>query len=414
MKTTIAALAGLAFGLSASPSMAQTSNIHADLDRGGDLRLSEAEFETLGRDLFAAWDANRDGNIDEDEFYRRVFDLWDADDDGTLALSEHDDGWSGWFATQNYVGYTELDADGDGVLTPEEFRAGLAATDLYRRWTYDGALGEEEFTTAVFSIYDADSDGLLTEEEFREIAYLASDGEGAEVPPAGTLQANEVVSLSQWDHEALYADGVSAEAFIDETVVYAMSGEPIGQMEDLIIGADGEVLSVIVELGGLWDIGDTHASIPWSDIEMSSNRDGITVPVTEDRLDEYGYPGESGTGRITAAEAGTAIMAEVDDDATGARAWRVTEVIGDAARLRDGASYRNYGYVNDIILRNGEVAAVVIGPDPDGGHDGSQAYPFYGYDADHGWNPGNNFYDLPYDEAEIRAVRPFAYDRLGG
>ncbi len=413
MKRTTAALSGLALALSASPSMAQTS--YSDLDHGNDLQLSQAEFDnTFGRDLFAAWDTDSNRNIDEDEFYRGVFDLFDADGDGTLSLSEYDDGWSGWFNTQNYVGFTELEADGDGVLAVEEFRAGLAATDLYERWTYDGALGEEEFTTAIFSIYDVDSDGMLTQEEFREIIYRASDGDGAGVPPAETLQVNEVVSLSQWDYEDLYVDGVSAEEFIDKMVVYAMSGEPIGQVEDLILGADGEVLSVIVDVGGLWDIGDTHASIPWSDIQMSSNRDGIIVPVTEDTVDEYGYFGELGTGRITAAEAGTAIISEVDDAATGRRAWRVTEIIGDYARLGDEASYRNYGYVNDIILKNGEVAAVIIEPDPDYGYDGYQAYPFYGYDADYGWSPGNNYYDLPYDETEVRSVRPFVYDRLGG
>lgn len=81
---------------------------------------------------------------------------------------------------------------------------------------------------------------MLTEDEFGEIAYAAP---AMDAGAAGTLQADEVISLSDWRYDDLYAGGVSAEAFIDEMEVYDISGEDIGQVEDVIVGAGGEILS---------------------------------------------------------------------------------------------------------------------------------------------------------------------------
>lgn len=400
MRKTSTAM-GLVLAVTALPVIAQTTYTYTDLDLDGNLELSQVEFDTFGREIFMTWDADADGNLAEDEFYQGIYDIWDVDRDGIVTEVEYEDGWSNWFDEDEYVAYADLDLNADGMLTVEEFHTGLTVTGLYD--TSEGMLGEEEFTTAVYGIYDTDDDELLSEDEFGEISYVVS---------ADYTSANEVISLSDWRFDDLYAGGVSAEVIIDGMDVYDVSGENIGEVEDIIVGSTGEVLSVIAEVGGLWDIGDTHVSIPWSDIEIAVGGDGVIVPVTEDNVDEYGYFGEYGTEVITAAEAGTSIISEVDDAYTGDRAWRASEVIGDYARLGDNSAYRNYGYVNDLILRNGEVAAVVVEPDSSYGYDGYQAYPYYGYDADYGWNPGNNYYDLPYDETEVGAMEPFDYNRL--
>lgn len=77
-----------------------------------------------------------------------------------------------WFAAFNYVTYGEFDANADDMLTAREFRAGLADTGLYERWTYDEALREREFVTALYSVYDTDSDGVLTQDEFSDIGRV--------------------------------------------------------------------------------------------------------------------------------------------------------------------------------------------------------------------------------------------------
>jgi Ca2+-binding EF-hand superfamily protein len=110
--------------------MSQPAEIFSVLDRDDNQALDHAEFLTLGREIFARWDADRDSNIDEDEFYAGVHDLWDVDDDEGLTLPEYDDRWSDWFAAFYYVTFAELDRDADDLIAAEEFRAGLDDTRL--------------------------------------------------------------------------------------------------------------------------------------------------------------------------------------------------------------------------------------------------------------------------------------------
>ena len=170
-KATCTAL-GLVLALSAVSAQAQTVSAFSRLDRDNDRVLSQAEFDAFGREILALWDKDDDGNIDEDEFYLGIFGLWDVDGDGAMTLSEYDAGWSDWFLALHFVTYAELDANADGMLEAQEFRAGLAATRLYNRWTYDGALREQEFVTALYSVYDTDSDGVLTQREFSDIGGI--------------------------------------------------------------------------------------------------------------------------------------------------------------------------------------------------------------------------------------------------
>jgi sporulation protein YlmC with PRC-barrel domain len=225
---------------------------------------------------------------------------------------------------------------------------------------------------------------------------------------AEPLGGAEVIELSQWSYDDLYAGGISAEEFIDEMEVYDPTGEKIGIVEDILIGPDGEVLAIVAEVGGLWDIGDTHVSVPFDQIEMAADGEGVVVPVTEESVEDYGNWGDAWT-TTGVDDVGEEIAAGIDDLAL-PRAWRVSELIGDAARLTEDAGYANYGYVNDLILRDGEVAAVVVNPAVGYGG-GYRAFPYYGYGG--GWNAGAPYYDMPYAEDDIGGVEEFDYERLG-
>jgi hypothetical protein len=88
--------------------------------------------------------------------------------------------------------------------------------------------------------------------------------------------------------------------------------------------------------------------------------------------------------------------------------WRASNVIGDYARVRDGEAWAEYGYVNDLIVRDGKIASVVVTPDVSYGVGGYRAYPYAGvYD---GWTAGDTYYDLPYTVEEIDRVEAFDYD----
>ncbi|WP_349370168.1 PRC-barrel domain-containing protein [Salinarimonas sp.] len=256
------------------------------------------------------------------------------------------------------------------------------------------------------------------------------------VSQAGTLTAENVVSLEGWAYDDLYAGGMSAEEFIDEYDVYGAAGEDIGDVEDVIVGADGSILAVVAEIGGFIDIGDTHVAVPWGEIEMNAAEQAITIPVTEENVENYGLYGEGYAFREDVAATGSVgeeVVAGLDDAELGPRAYRVSEVIGDYVRIRDEdgettdaaaaddammmgrpgypgrAGYRDYGYVNDVIIADGRVQAVVVNPDLAYGR-GYYAYPYYS-PYNYGYGP---YYDLPYGEDEVGAVEPFEYERMRG
>ena len=101
------------------------------------------------------------------------------------------------------------------------------------------------------------------------------------------LESAETVNLDMWGYDQLYAEGWRAEEFLDSDV-YGPDGEEIGEVEDIVVGPDGSILSVVAEVGGFWDIGDTHVSVPWDQVELLADAEGIQIPVTEENVEDYG------------------------------------------------------------------------------------------------------------------------------
>ena len=209
-------------------------------------------------------------------------------------------------------------------------------------------------------------------------------------PSAVAATPPSVVDLTTWDRSNL-ADGWSANALLDQDV-YGPTGDEIGEVEDILVGPDNVVKAIIVETEAFLDIGDVHARVDWSDVRSGPNGNGVSVPVTQETLEEY---------RIN-----------LDDMRASPRAWRVGEFIGDSVALEDR---RDYGYVTDVVFddRN-EILAVMVNRDYGygGGYGvGPYAYPYYGYP--YGWDPGYGYYDLPYTESEPNEFQPNT-TRVGG
>lgn len=200
----------------------------------------------------------------------------------------------------------------------------------------------------------------------------AGGAAGAQQQAPEALSDAEVIALSEWRYDDLYSGGISADDVIDEMVVYDPTGEEIGIVEDILIGPEGRVVAIVAEVGGIWDIGDTHVSVPYDRVEMAADQSGIVVPVTEGTVGDYGNRGDAAT--LTGVENVDSEIAAGIDDVPLPRAWRVS------------------GYVNDIILRDGEVAAVVVQPDRSFGS-GYRAYPCYGHGT--GWDAGAPYHDMP-------------------
>lgn len=213
--------------------------------------------------------------------------------------------------------------------------------------------------------------------------------------------------LGDWDHERAY-DGWSAENFLETAEVYGEDGEAIGTVENLLINDDGQIVALIAQVGGVWDIADTHVAVPWDEASFDDAGNPV-IPVDEDTADDYSIFKEE---YFTKADVGSIDTVE-DDVETGLDIWKATDLINDYAVLQTGAGV---GYVNDLIFDNdGKLQSVIVNAteylEP-----GYYAYPWYaeGYDG-YAWDPGLGRYVLPYDEAEIAAFdTAFDYDELEG
>ena len=224
--------------------------------------------------------------------------------------------------------------------------------------------------------------------------------------PAPIAGEKTRIDLGQWEYEELYRSGWRAGQLIGANVI-GQSGEEIGNVENIMIGPDGKVLSIIAEIGGFLDIGDTHVNVPWNEVRFTSGTESVKVPLTEENLDQYSLFGdEEQLGRGAASR-----IHRLDDPATGPRVWRATELTGDYVRLQGGEAY---GYVDDLIFnRDGTLRAVSVTRDVGYGEAGPYAYPYYGYGYG-AFDPGLDYYGLPYAEGEVAEVEPFEYEEMDG
>jgi sporulation protein YlmC with PRC-barrel domain len=216
--------------------------------------------------------------------------------------------------------------------------------------------------------------------------------------------SGEVIALPDWHPDISSETAVSVEQLLDFDV-YGPTGEEIGEIENVLMGTEGEVLSVIAEVGGLLEIGDTHVNVPWDEVEVNAAEESVTVPVTQEEAEDYTLFIDE----VVAAGAAASDIQQVSGDnaglvETGPRVWQARELIGDYVRLRDGDAFENYGFIDDILIRDGQIEAVVVRPDVTWGTPGLYAYPYYGYG--YGWAPGSPYYDLPYARADVEALEP--------
>jgi hypothetical protein len=59
------------------------------------------------------------------------------------------------------------------------------------------------------------------------------------------------------------------------------ANEPIGDINDLLIGADGEVSAVVVGVGGFLGIGEKNVALPFNELSFSKNENGNTVVMSK-------------------------------------------------------------------------------------------------------------------------------------
>jgi len=214
---------------------------------------------------------------------------------------------------------------------------------------------------------------------------------------------DEVQLLSTWSYDPLYAEGWSVENMFAMTEIVDANGDDIGDVENVIFSNEGELLGIIAEVGGFWDILDTHVHVPWNEVTLENGIQRIQIPVTEETIDDYDVFGDYAFDEQVIDATDTDETQPVDDDlVAGSGIFKATDLIGDYAYLSDGA---RYGYIADMIIQDGAVSAIVTDA-ATYGRRGYYAYP-YAYRGDM-----NRRYEIPYDPVEIDTLENFDYEQL--
>ncbi len=239
----------------------------------------------------------------------------------------------------------------------------------------------------------------------KQFSIAAKASTIALITAAPALAQNEVQVLTDWRYDTLYTEGWSVENMLDMTEILDASGEDIGDVENVIFSNEGEILGIIAQVGGFWDIGDTHIHVPWDAVNIVDGIAQIQVPVNEENVDDYDVFGTyRDEERVT--ESDTSSVAVVDDDlVSGVNVFKATDLMGDYAYLSDGS---RYGYVSDIIVNDDSISAVVS----DASAYGRRGYYAYPYGGQSFTTANSSRYDMEYNETEIDTIESFDYNQL--
>lgn len=60
--------------------------------------------------------------------------------------------------------------------------------------------------------------------------------------------------------------------------------ENVGEIEDVVLGENGQVKYVVVSVGGFLGMGDKHVAMNWSDVKANRAENTVLVNQTKDQL----------------------------------------------------------------------------------------------------------------------------------
>jgi PRC-barrel domain len=200
----------------------------------------------------------------------------------------------------------------------------------------------------------------------------------------------KIVKLSDFD-ASQYQDGWLADEMLDSTV-YGRNADEVGTVQSIIINKEGQVERLIVEVGGFLEIGDKVIAVPWSEVDVTPGEAGVMADINAENIESF------------------SLFNDRESVETGPRSFRASGLIGDYARLKNGD---DYGYVRDLLFdRQGKLQSIITEPDIGYAEAGYYAYPYYGYGYDYGYDfdPGLDYYGLPYGADEAGEYEPFDYE----
>ncbi|WP_300438663.1 hypothetical protein [Christiangramia sp.] len=168
MKTRTLGVLGILL-LAATSGICQDEN-YRNFDANSDGNLDRTEFDEMYNTGFSDWDSNRDEVINDKEFYDSTYRNLDRDQDNRLSQQEWDDGYERMYGDHLDTNkYNQFDADRDGYIDNDEYYEGFKNTDFYSSYDKDndGNLTREELNSGVYNRMDEDQDGSINQREYQ-------------------------------------------------------------------------------------------------------------------------------------------------------------------------------------------------------------------------------------------------------
>ncbi len=120
--------------------------------------------------------------------------------------------------------------------------------------------------------------------EQRQAATRMQDREDASERAGASARAGQQDFL-----ETIPPQGYQSDSLIGHEIVNRSTNESIGTVNNLLLDEDGQVVAVIVGVGGVLGIGERDVAISWDQIERTADSDSdgdfrLSVDMSEERL----------------------------------------------------------------------------------------------------------------------------------
>ena len=114
----------------------------------------------------------------------------------------------------------------------------------------------------------------------------------AQTPPAATqpqpstAPAAPATTMPATPRPTAAAPGAIKGSTLINMDVRNNADEKIGDINDVIVAADGKVQQVIISVGGFLGVGSRKVAVAWNDVKVDANADVAFVNMTKQQLEQ--------------------------------------------------------------------------------------------------------------------------------
>jgi len=120
---------------------------------------------------------------------------------------------------------------------------------------------------AIAGTANAEAHTDMTQMTSMELAEMAPQLIRSRDITGGPIYTLNAADDEGWDSDVMYDD-------------VGTDWNEIGEIEDIVLSADGQMVGIVAEVGGFLDIGDKHVLISVDDVNLSPLDDGTYIYVT--------------------------------------------------------------------------------------------------------------------------------------